>query len=363
VSAETAQLFDRPAAANPPGVARVAVLVVGENLQTRTLLASILTAFGVGAVLRAFSGANALELFHQMRRRPEQVGVSGLDLVIADWEMTQIDGAALLRWIRSHPDSPDRFLPFIAMGTSPSEDQVRAARDLGASQFIARPFSIEILREHLDSLIRDTRNYVQIHDYFGPDRRNRDVPVAVNQRSDDVADRPGVRHLVARNRLAAKLGGCFEPDPEHLTEARKKLDVWQDEFVATVEKYLARAELRFAEIESSHDAAARHKGLADLNSISHHLYGHGGSFGFPLVITVSRSLHQLTGRNHEIDTDYLELVHAHLDTLQAVLKVGLHSNGGEVGRKLVHELHRANRKFVRRSADRRVAGSDGPGST
>ncbi len=352
MSANNAQLFDRPAAANPPGVARVAVLVVGECLQTRSLLASILSAFGVGAVLRAFSGANALELFHQMRRRPERLGVSGLDLVIADWDMTQIDGAALLRWIRRHPDSPDRFLPFIAMGTGPSEDQVRAARDLGASQFIARPFSIETLCEHLDSLIRDTRNYVQIRDYFGPDRRYRDVPVEVNLRRDDVADRPGVRHLVAPKRLAAKLGGRFEPDPERLAEARKKLDVWQDEFVVTVENYLVRAESRFTEIESTHDAAARHKGLADLNSISNHLHGHGGSFGFPLVVTVSRSLHQLTGQIHEVDTDYLELVRAHLDTLQAVLNVGLHSDGGKVGRKLVHELQRANRKFARRSADR-----------
>ncbi len=357
MSAETAQLLDRPAAANPPGAERVVVLVVGENLKTRSLLASILRAFGVGAVLRAGSGANAVELFHQMRRRPEQIGVSGVDLVIADWEMTQIDGAALLSWIRRHPDSPDRFLPFIAMGTGPSADQVRAARDLGASQFIAWPFSIETLCAHLDSLSNDTRNYVQIRDYFGPDRRHRDVPVALNQRCDDEADRPEVRRFVAPNRLTVKLGGRFAPDPERLDEARKELHVWQDEVVVTVENYLARAESRFTEIESTQDAAARHKGLADLNSISDRLHGYGGSFGFPLVITVSRSLYQLTGRTHEADTDYLELVRAHLDTLQAVLNVGLHSDGGKVGRKLVHELHRANRKFVQRSADRRSAGS------
>ena len=154
MSATNAQLFDRPPVANPPGVERVAVLVVGEHLKTRTLLASILSAFGVGAVLRAFSGANALEMFQQIRRRPEQIGVSGLDLVIADWEMAQIDGAALLRWIRRHPDSPDRFLPFIAMGTSPSDDQVRAARDLGVNQFIAQPFSIETLRANRKFILR-----------------------------------------------------------------------------------------------------------------------------------------------------------------------------------------------------------------
>ena len=345
------------ATADPPGARNVVVLVVGEELKARALLTSILSAFGIGTVLRAVSGANAVRLFHQMRRRPEQIGVSGLDLVFADWEMTQIDGAALLRWIRHHPDSPDPFLPFIAMSMAPSEDQVRAARDLGASQFIARPFTIEILRDRLDSLTGDRRDYVKIRDYFGPDRRHHDVPVALDLRGDDAVERPGVRHLVAPKRLADKLGGRFEPEPERLAEARKKLLAWQQEFVVTAERYLARAEIRFAEIERSRDAAARHRGLADLNRISHRLHGCGCSFGFPLVITLSRSLHQLTGQVHQVDTDYLELLRAHLDALQAVLSAGLRGEGGKVGRKLVHELHRANRKIAGGSPDRRSAGS------
>jgi len=344
-------------ASDPPGVKSVAVLVVGEYLKTRTLMTSILSAFGVGAVLRADSGANALELFHQMRRRPDQIGVSGLDLVIADWEMTQIDGAALLRWIRNHPDSPDPFLPFIAIGTAPSADQVRAARDLGASQFIAWPFTIEVLRDRLDRLAGDMRNYVKIRDYFGPDRRHHDIPVESNLRGDDGVERPGVRYLVAPKRLADKLGGRFEPDPERLALARNKLNAWHSEFVVTVEKYLARAESRVAEIERSRDAAARQQGLADLDQISHHLHAYGRSFGFPLVITLSRSLQQLTGQIDMVDTDTLVLVRAHLDALQAGLNVGLHDEGGKIGRKLVQELHRANREIVRRSPDRRSTGS------
>ena len=124
--------------ANPPGLKSVAVLIADESLKTRKLIGSILDSFGVGTVLQASNGAHALELFQQIRRHPDRIGVSGLDLVIADWEMTQIDGAALLRWIRRHPKSPDPFLPFIAMSTEPNSDQIRAARDLGASQFIAR---------------------------------------------------------------------------------------------------------------------------------------------------------------------------------------------------------------------------------
>ncbi len=336
---------------------KVTVLVVGENLQHRTLLASILSAFGIGAVLRAVSGAKALELFHHLRRRPERVGVAGLDLIIADWEMSQIDGAALLRWIRRHPDSPDPFLPFVAMTTAPSAGQVRAARDLGASLFIARPFTIEILCDRLDSLTGDRRDYVQIHDYFGPDRRHHQAPVALDRRGDDAVARPGVRLLVAPKRLAAKLGGRFEPEPECLSEARKKLHAWRHEVVVTAEKYLARAASRFAEIENTQDAAARALGLADLNQISHHLHDYGLSLGFPVVITLSRSLRQLTGQIDQADTGGLELVRAHLSALQAVLKAGPLGAGGKVERNLVHELDRANQKIARRSADRRLFGS------
>ena len=354
----TAPKLERPATtANPAGLQSVVVLIVDESLKTRNLIGSILDSFGVGTVLPASSGAHALELFQQIRRHPDRIGVSGLDLVIADWEMTQIDGAALLRWIRRHPKSPDHFLPFIAMSTEPSNDQVRAARDLGASQFIARPITIEVLCDQLLSLTGKTRNFIKTRDYFGPDRRHHDIPVKVDLRCDDSAGRPGVRHLIAPNRLAAKLGGRFVPEPERLAEAQKKLNTWQREFVVTIQKYLARAESQFAVIEKNHDSAARHRVLANLNRISHQIHSYGRNFGFPLVITLARSLHQLTCQIEKIDIEYLELVRAHLDALQAVLNIGLRKDGGKVGRKLIQELFRANRKFVHHSPEQSLAGS------
>jgi len=343
--------------ANLPGLKSVVVLIVDESLKTRKLIASILDSFGVGTVLPASNGAHALEIFQQIRRNPDRIGVSGLDLIIADWEMTQIDGAALLRWIRRHPKSPDPYLPFIAMSTEPSKDQVRAARDLGASQFIARPITIEVLCDQLDSLAVNTRNFIKVRGYFGPDRRHHDIPVEVDLRCHDPAGRPGVRHLLAPNRLAAKLGGRFEPEPERLAEAQKKLDTWQREFVTTIQNYLARAESQFAVIEKNHDAEARHRGLANLNRIGHQIQSYGRNFGFPLVITLARSLHQLTCQIKTIDREYLELVRAHLDALQAVLSLGIKKDGGKVGRKLIQELFRANSKFVRSYPDERLAGS------
>jgi hypothetical protein len=46
------------------------------------------------------------------------------------------------------------------MNVSPSDDQVRAAHDLGAQQLITWPFPIEILCDHLDSLVHDARREI-----------------------------------------------------------------------------------------------------------------------------------------------------------------------------------------------------------
>ena len=105
-------------AAKSSGLDRVVILIVDESLKTRALLGSILSSLGVGTVLWAPNDGNAIELIHEMRRRPERVGVSGIDLIISEWDMARMDGAALLRWIRHHRESPDRFLPVIAIVTA-----------------------------------------------------------------------------------------------------------------------------------------------------------------------------------------------------------------------------------------------------
>ncbi len=84
-------------AAKLSGLDRVVILVVDESPKTRALLGSIPSSLGVGTVLRAPNGGNALELIHEMRRRPERVGVSGIDLIIAEWDMARVDGRPLLR--------------------------------------------------------------------------------------------------------------------------------------------------------------------------------------------------------------------------------------------------------------------------
>ncbi len=334
-------------AAKSSGLDRVVILIVDESLKTRALLGSILSSLGVGTVLRAPNGGNALELIHEMRCRPERVGVSGIDLIISECDMARVDGAPLLRWIRHHRESPNHFLPFIAMSATPSEERVRAARDLGANQFIARPFTVNSLCDHIDSLVRNDRRYVRTGEYFGPDRRFHELPVEVDRRVDSETEPIGVRFILPPRGLAAKVGGRLQVAPEMLAEAENELETWQAEFVATVRDYLDRLTCEFTTICGAEDALARLAALDRLGRIGRQLHGHGPSFGYPLVTTVAHSLHQLTSQGHAPGDEYLELLGAHLDTIRAVLSAELRSGGGKVGRELVRGLHRASRKFMR----------------
>ncbi|MDP6708888.1 MAG: response regulator, partial [Alphaproteobacteria bacterium] len=113
------------------GLERVTVLVVEDTLQIRSLLISVMRQVGVGNVLRANDGMEATEIMCAMRRNPERIGISQIDLIICDWVMSPVDGGTLLRWVRRHKDSPDPFLPFFMISGYSDEARVRAARDLG----------------------------------------------------------------------------------------------------------------------------------------------------------------------------------------------------------------------------------------
>ncbi len=49
------------------------------------------------------------------------------------------------------------------------------ARDAGATEFLAKPFSAKLVYYRLRSIIENPRNYVDSRKYFGPDRRRRKI--------------------------------------------------------------------------------------------------------------------------------------------------------------------------------------------
>ncbi|MEP3483003.1 MAG: response regulator, partial [Sneathiella sp.] len=53
--------------------------------------------------------------------------------------------------------------------------KVEEARDLGVSEVLAKPFSVNSVAEKVTQIITSQRQFVQNAQYFGPDRRRQSL--------------------------------------------------------------------------------------------------------------------------------------------------------------------------------------------
>lgn len=108
----------------------------------RNILQGMLTDIGIHQVFMAKDGVEAL-LF---------MGDCGdlISVVLADWNMPHMDGAELLRQIRT----ADPDIPFIMITGRADRASVLEAKSSGVSSYIAKPFSVEQLEKKLTAVAR-----------------------------------------------------------------------------------------------------------------------------------------------------------------------------------------------------------------
>ncbi len=124
-----------------PGMAKPTILVVEDEAPLLTLLRYNLEKQGF-RVEEATDGQEALL----------RVSESKPDLVLLDWMLPSLSGIEVCRQIRRRPATRD--LPVI-MVTARTEDQdaVRAL-DIGADDYITKPFAVEALLARIRALLR-----------------------------------------------------------------------------------------------------------------------------------------------------------------------------------------------------------------
>jgi two-component system KDP operon response regulator KdpE len=114
------------------------ILVVDDEPPIRKLLRMGLTAHGYD-VLDASNGKIALE---QLEKKPH--------LVILDLGLPDIDGLELLRKIRDRQES----LPIVVLSSREDEAGKVAALDLGADDYVTKPFGMDELLARLRTALR-----------------------------------------------------------------------------------------------------------------------------------------------------------------------------------------------------------------
>lgn len=145
------------------GLQSVSILVVDDSKVMRDLLSAILHGCGVGQVHLANNGQEGLDALYDLAP----------DIVIVDWMMEPIDGPEFVRLVRLGPDLAMRTVPIIMVTGHSQPKLVRQARDIGVTEFLAKPLSAKTVAERLEAIIHRPRPFVRTTQFFGPDRRRK----------------------------------------------------------------------------------------------------------------------------------------------------------------------------------------------
>lgn len=151
-------------------------MVVDDSPFGLDITASALLGFGIKTRYACHSAAEAMDI---LKDHP-------IDLLVVDTEMPEMDGYELVRWLRRSGLDPNAFAPVIMTATHVRRSRVTEARDCGANFVITKPFSAASLLERIVFVARDTRPFLEVGDYFGPDRRFREGKAPGQERRADV---------------------------------------------------------------------------------------------------------------------------------------------------------------------------------
>lgn len=119
------------------------VLVIDDEVVSRSVTMRLLRQLGVGTVIEAADGAEALA-------RCDRVA---FDAIFCDVEMAPVDGLTFIDRLRSRDAAAGRDSPVVMLTKHADSGIVRSARDQGAAAYLVKPVTAAGLRDKLDRVL------------------------------------------------------------------------------------------------------------------------------------------------------------------------------------------------------------------
>lgn len=139
----------------------IEVLVIDDNQYMRKVIRNILLGIGVKNVHEAVDGISGLEAIRMLAP----------NLVILDWEMPLLNGAELVRIVRSPGNFPVPDVPIIMLTGHVQRWRVVEAANLGVNEFLKKPVSGKSLLDRMVAILTRPRPMVRLGTYYGPEPR------------------------------------------------------------------------------------------------------------------------------------------------------------------------------------------------
>ncbi|SIQ99139.1 MULTISPECIES: response regulator [Acidiphilium] len=119
------------------------ILVVDDQQTIRSLARMALEQWGVGEILEAADGEEALKVILTHK--------TPIHLIISDYNMPNMNGLSLLRAVRAH--GPISKTAFIMLTGRADKQMVLSAVEHGVNNYLVKPFTPESLREKIEAVI------------------------------------------------------------------------------------------------------------------------------------------------------------------------------------------------------------------
>lgn len=122
---------------------KMPILIVDDYKTMLRIVRNLLQKLGFSDIDEAMDGTDALA-----KLKGRKYG-----LVISDWNMQPMTGYELLRKVRADEDL--KSLPFVMVTAESKVENVVAARQAGVNNYIIKPFSAEVLKAKLKTVLGD----------------------------------------------------------------------------------------------------------------------------------------------------------------------------------------------------------------
>jgi two-component system chemotaxis response regulator CheY len=114
------------------------LLLVDDSSTMRRIQKTQLTGLGITQIIEAEDGAQALEKLD---------AETGIDLVLLDWNMPQMNGLDLLKRIRAN--GAWKNIKVVMCTSEAEKSRIMEAMAAGANNYIVKPFTPETIKEKL----------------------------------------------------------------------------------------------------------------------------------------------------------------------------------------------------------------------
>ncbi len=310
---------------------KVKVLVVDRDARTASLVTSVLRAFGF-TLIEVATDAN--EVIAAMKKKP-------YDLIITEWHLANDSGIQLVWALRSSEESHRllrRDVPIIMLTAQSDMPAIKAARDAGITEFLAKPFSAKALAARLVQVIDNPRNFIDAPGYTGPCRRRRGDPPPGE---DERRDRKTHDVLPPNRELATLIGSDFKAadifTEELVMQAQEELQKQEEVFIAWANDDLLELERSFTLLMEDAD----HKpSRARMMKAAYGIKSQAGIFGYDLGTQVAGSLVDYLDNHPRLSRDNLTVLRKHIDTMALIFHQKIKQAGREIGADLMESLQK-----------------------